>query len=177
MTHIYHLLAQQRIKLWGQNFRNYIGTCLYLGNNRSKKEKWLWSHKNETYPIQNMIIIISRDVQMPILSSLLLLSNKTKLFLSPAVSAIECEIHEGSRSCLFDIAHAAPHTVPGTSETLNKYLCNKRGKKKSQWSGDWDEREEWGTNNRTNKSEIMLVKSHSWCRIRRNLSRILTLLI
>lgn len=78
-----------------------------------------------------MITIISRDVQMPILSSLLLLSNKTKLFLSPAVSAIECEIHEGSRSCLFDIAHAAPHTVPGTSETLNKYLCNKRGEKKA----------------------------------------------
>lgn len=100
-----------------------------------------------------------------ILSPLLFLCCKVeRSYSSPLQFVTECEIQEGSRSCLFSSAlYMQRSAVPGTGETLSQYLCkeDKRNTKKSQWSGDWDERWEWGKENRTNKSEIMLLKSHN----------------
>lgn len=125
----------------------YIVTCLYLGNNRSKKEKWLWSHKYETYPIQNMITIISTDIQIPILSSLLFLCCQIKPSYSYSLQFLLSNVRSMRAAgpvCLTLHMQRPPQCLVQVRHSI--HTCVMRGeKKRSQWSGDWDEREEWGT--------------------------------
>lgn len=114
-------------------------------------ETWsLWSVQMFKFRIFPPLLFLCCKVERSYSSPLqfLILSVRSKRAAGPICSLQHC-------TC------SVPQCLVQGRHWVNTCARRKTELQKSQWSGDWDERWEWGKENRTNKSEIMLVKSHN----------------